>query len=371
MGSSTENSAFGATRNPWDTRRVPGGSSGGSAAAVAARQCLGSARHRHRRLDPPARRAAAASSASSRPTAASAATASIAFASSLDQVGPLARTVADVRACCSQVIAGHDPRDSTSVDRAGAALPRRAWRRMSTGCASACRASTSSTACSPRSATAVRARRASARGARGAESCEVSLPHTDYAIADLLPDRHRRGELEPGALRRRRATALRADGDDGPARHVPADTRAQGFGTEVKRRIMLGTYALSAGYYDAYYLKAQKVRTLIRRDFEQAFEHCDVHRRRRPRRRPPFASARRSTTRCRCTSPTSSPSRSTWPACPACRCPAASTATGLPIGLQVIGRAVRRGAPCCASRTPTSRRPTGTASAAAGDGRDE
>ena len=199
----------------------------------------------------------------------------IAYASSLDQVGPLARDVARRGAACSRrspaTTRATRPSSPRPVPRYADALDERRAR----ACASGCRASTSSRACSPRSTPRCAPR--SRRSSGSAPTVEpVSLPHTEYAIADLLPDRHRRG-----VARTSRATTASATACARPARAGLRDmyeqhARAQGFGAEVKRRIMLGTYALSAGYYDAYYLKAQKVRTLIRRDFEQAFARCDA-----------------------------------------------------------------------------------------------
>jgi aspartyl-tRNA(Asn)/glutamyl-tRNA(Gln) amidotransferase subunit A len=270
MGSSTENSAFAVTRNPRNPECVPGGSSGGPATAVAARECLGalgtdtggSIR----------RPAAVCGVVGMKPTYGRVSRYGvIAYASSLDQVGPLAR---DVRDCALLLgaVAGHDPRDSTSVpesvpDYEGAlgkdvkglriGLPREYF---VDGMQAEVEASVRG---------AVRTLEA-----LGARVEEVSLPHTRYGIAAYYLI----------ATAEASSNLARYDGvryghrrDDGSGLlDMYRRTRAEGFGSEVKRRIMLGTYALSAGYYDAYYLKAQQVRTLIRRDFEQAFERCDV-----------------------------------------------------------------------------------------------
>ncbi len=269
MGSSTENSAYHTTRNPWDLTRVPGGSSGGSAAAVAAGEALaalgsdtgGSVRQP----------AAFCGIVGMKPTYGRVSRYGlVAFASSLDQIGPFGREVADVASVLS-VIAGYDRRDSTSVNtptpRYGDALiPHLRGLRVGV----------------PREylaegiqAGVVAAIRAAIETLRelGAQVSEVSLPHTEYG----LPVYYLIAPAEASA------NLARYDGVkyglSAPAETMwdgYRQTRGRGFGPEVKRRIMLGTYALSAGYYDAYYLKAQKVRTLIKRDFERAFEEYDV-----------------------------------------------------------------------------------------------
>ncbi len=269
MGSSTENSAFAVTRNPWDLDRVPGGSSGGSACAVAARECcgaLGTDTGGSVRLP-----AAFCGVVGLKPSYGRVSRYGvIAYASSLDQVGPLARNVRDC-ALLLETIAGHDPRDSTSVPAAvpdyaaalgGAVrgrrigLPREYF----------------VDGMQPEVATAVRAAVRTLEDL-GAEVEEVSLPHARYAIAAyyLIATAEASSNLAryDGVKYGRRSPAA-------GLLDMYRRTRAEGFGREVKRRIMLGTYALSAGYYDAYYLKAQRVRTLIRRDFETAFARCDV-----------------------------------------------------------------------------------------------
>jgi len=269
MGSSTENSGFAVTRNPWNRERVPGGSSGGSAAAVAAGQGLGSlGTDTGGSIRQPA---AFCGVVGMKPTYGRVSRYGIvAYASSLDQVGPLGKTVADC-AHLLAAVAGHDPRDSTSVDRPvpdfrtdlrpelnglRLGLPREYFTDgMQSEVKKAVR-------------TAVRQLES-----LGAKIEEVSLPHTEYAIptyyliatAEASSNLARYDGLRYG---------VRAEGDG--LRETYQHTREAGFGTEVKRRIMLGTYALSAGYYDAYYLKALKVRTLIRNDFLRVFEHCDA-----------------------------------------------------------------------------------------------
>jgi aspartyl-tRNA(Asn)/glutamyl-tRNA(Gln) amidotransferase subunit A len=269
MGSSTENSAFAVTRNPRDVDRVPGGSSGGSATAVAAGQCLGAlGTDTGGSIRLPA---AFCGVVGMKPTYGRVSRYGvIAYASSLDQVGPMGRSVTDC-ALLLGTIAGHDPRDSTSVP---AAVPDYA-----AGLAAGVRGLRVGLpreyfveGMQPEVEAAVRTavRRLEELGA---SVHEVSLPHTRYAIAayyliataEASSNLARYDGVKYGL--RAEATSLL---------DMYCRTRAQGFGREVKRRIMLGTYALSAGYYDAYYLKAQKARTLIRRDFEAAFGRCDV-----------------------------------------------------------------------------------------------
>jgi aspartyl-tRNA(Asn)/glutamyl-tRNA(Gln) amidotransferase subunit A len=271
MGSSTENSAFLTTRNPWDLDRVPGGSSGGSAAAVAADECLGAlGTDTGGSVRQPA---ALCGVVGLKPTYGRVSRYGlVAFASSLDQIGVLAKDVADA-AIVLAVIAGHDPRDSTSMDvpvpdyhnglqegnglagvRVG--VPREYFIQ----------------GVQPEVEAAVRAA-VDRLADLGAEVQEVSLPHTDYALSVyylIAPAEASANLARYDGVR----YGLRVDGG-GPIETYRA-TRGQGFGSEVKRRIMLGTYALSAGYYDAYYLKAQKVRTLIKADFDAAFEGVDV-----------------------------------------------------------------------------------------------
>jgi aspartyl-tRNA(Asn)/glutamyl-tRNA(Gln) amidotransferase subunit A len=269
MGSSTENSGYWPTRNPWDPTRVPGGSSGGSAAAVAAGEAVFSL--------------GSDTGGSIRQPAALTGTVGfkgtygrvsryglIAFASSLDHVGPFARSVDD----CATVlgtIAGHDPLDSTCLDRpldlstlnAGVkglklGLPREYFEVA--GMEEGVRRSIGEAIDVLKEA--------------GAELVEVSLPHTDYGLAayyivapaECSSNLARYDGVRYGLSEARAENLL----------ETYLNTRREGFGPEVRRRLMLGTYALSSGYYDAYYLKAMKVRTLIKRDFEEAFQKCDA-----------------------------------------------------------------------------------------------
>jgi len=270
MGSSTENSAFGVTRNPWDAACVPGGSSGGSAAAVAACEAIaalgtdtgGSIRQP----------ASFCGCVGLKPSYGRVSRYGLtAYASSLDQIGPLTRTVRDA-ALLLGAMAGPDAMDSTSVDAAvpdyGAALaedlagvtlglPREYFvdgldedvRRLVAGAVDVCRA-------------------------LGAEVREVSLPHTEYAVATYYIIATAEASANLARFDGVRYGFRAAGGSD------PIDmygrTRAAGFGAEVKRRIILGTYVLSSGYYDAYYLCAQRTRTLVRRDFEDVFRECDA-----------------------------------------------------------------------------------------------
>ena len=278
MGSSTENSAFGATRNPWALDRAPGGSSGGSAAAVAARMtpfALGSDTGGSIRQP-----AAFCGIVGLKPTYGRVSRYGLlAFASSLDQIGPLSLTVHDAALTLS-VIAGADAADATSapdpVPDYTAALTGEI-RGATIGVPSRMLESGVD-------AEVARAFRAAldTLAARGAALVDVDLPHARHAIAVYYLV----------ATAEASSNLARYDGvrygfraPDGPAvagpsldalRSMYARTRAGGFGPEVKRRIMLGTYVLSAGYYDAYYLKAQQVRTLILRDYDQAFERVDV-----------------------------------------------------------------------------------------------
>jgi aspartyl-tRNA(Asn)/glutamyl-tRNA(Gln) amidotransferase subunit A len=271
MGSSTENSAYKVTKNPWDTGRVPGGSSGGSAASVAAGQCFasigtdtgGSIRQPASfcgivGLKPGYGRVSRRGL--------------VAYGSSLDQAGPMTRTVADA-ALVLQVMAGHDPKDSTSVEAPvpdyleairGASLkglrlglPEQYWGQgLSAEVDASCRGAVELAA------------------SLGAEIVPVSLPHTEYAIAtyyilamaEASSNLARFDGVRYG-LRSAKSTDLAT---------MYTRSRCEGFGEEVMRRIMLGTYVLSAGYYDAYYRKAAQVRRLIRQDFLDALQKCDL-----------------------------------------------------------------------------------------------
>ncbi|CAN5537758.1 Asp-tRNA(Asn)/Glu-tRNA(Gln) amidotransferase subunit GatA [soil metagenome] len=277
MGSSTENSAFGPTRNPWDTDRVPGGSGGGSAAALAAFQAplaIGSDTGGSIRQP-----AALTATVGVKPTYGTVSRYGlVACASSLDQGGPCARTVLDT-ALLHQVIAGHDPRDSTSVD---AAVPDvvGAAKAGATGDLKGVRVGVVKQLHSGEGyqSGVLESFNAAVEQlkALGAEVSEVDCPHFDYSMAAyylILPSEVSSNLARFDAMR----YGLRV-GDDGThsAEEVMALTRAAGFGPEVKRRIMIGTYALSAGYYDAYYNQAQKVRTLIAHDLDEAYKSVDV-----------------------------------------------------------------------------------------------
>ena len=269
MGSSTENSAFFATRNPWDLGRVPGGSSGGSAAAVAAGMAFGAlGSDTGGSVRQPA---ALCGVVGLKPTYGRVSRwGLVAFASSLDQIGSLSRDVTDA-AILLEAIAGHDPRDSTAVR-----MPVPAYTDYLTGDVRGLRLGVPreyfAAGIQPEVEAAGRAAIATL-AALGAEVVDVSLPHT----GDALPVYYLIAPAEASANLARYdglrygLSALGVDLGD-----TYRQTRGQGFGPEVKRRFMLGTYALSAGYYDAYYLKAGQVRTLIRHDFDQALEQCDV-----------------------------------------------------------------------------------------------
>jgi aspartyl-tRNA(Asn)/glutamyl-tRNA(Gln) amidotransferase subunit A len=278
MGSSTEFSAWGPTANPWDLERVPGGSSGGSAAAVAAFHApLGIGTDTGGSIRQPA---ALTGTVGLKPTYGRVSRYGIiAFASSLDQIGPFGRDVRDA-ALLLGTLAGRDERDSTSApipvpdyfaelpesdDEAAAALrgvrlglPKQYFvKGMEQG-------------------VEMRVREAvAALAAAGAEIVDVDLPHTDYGLATyyiIAPAEASANLARYDGIRY--GLSKRLEGADYIADYKA--TRGEGFGAEVKRRIMLGTYALSAGYYDAYYLKAQKVRTLIKGDFDTAFEKVDA-----------------------------------------------------------------------------------------------
>jgi aspartyl-tRNA(Asn)/glutamyl-tRNA(Gln) amidotransferase subunit A len=271
MGSSTENSAFFTTHNPWGLDRVPGGSSGGSAAAVAADECLGAlGTDTGGSVRQPA---ALCGVVGLKPTYGRVSRYGlVAFASSLDQVGALTKDVTDA-AILLEVIAGHDPRDSTSMD--GPVPDYHKGLQKGDGLAGIRVGVPREYFIEGMQSEVEAAVRAAVDGLAdlGAEVVEVSLPHTEYA----LPVYYLIAPAEASANLARYdgvRYSLRVDG--GGLDGMYKATRGQGFGPEVKRRIMLGTYALSAGYYDAYYLRAQKVRTLIKADFDAAFEEVDV-----------------------------------------------------------------------------------------------
>jgi aspartyl-tRNA(Asn)/glutamyl-tRNA(Gln) amidotransferase subunit A len=271
MGSTTEHSAFQVTKNPWDTRCIPGGSSGGSAAAVAADMCLaalgsdtgGSIRQ-------PASHCGVVGL---KPTYGRVSRFGlVAFASSLDQIGPITKTVAD-SALFLQAIAGYDPNDSTSVpddapdylaalkaDMGGlkVGIPTSYFEMKGLD---------------PEVAAAVNAAVDTLKSL-GAETVPVELPHTDYGVAAyylIAPS-----EASSNLARYDGVKYGLRDDQQTELLQMYRHTRSKGFGREVQRRVLLGTYALSAGYYDAYYGKASQIRTLIMNDFRAAFERCDV-----------------------------------------------------------------------------------------------
>lgn len=331
MGSSTENSAFGPTRNPWDLARVPGGSSGGSAAAVAAGECFGSlGSDTGGSIRQPA---ALCGIVGLKPTYGRVSRYGlIAYASSLDQVGPMTRTVTDA-AILLEATAGWDPADATStpteVPRYAAqltaqvrglrvGLPREFF---GEGLQPEIRAAVSES---------VRILEKN-----GASVREVSLPHSVYAV----PTYYMIATAEASSNLARFdgvRYGLRLGEEEG-LQAMYSITRSRGFGAEVKRRIMLGTYALSAGYYDAYYLKALKVRTLIRRDFERVFDMADV-----------VLTPTTPTTAFRLGEKVGDPLQmylsdvytisANLAGLPAISLPCGFDAEGLPIGLQLIGR---------------------------------
>ncbi|ROS73512.1 Asp-tRNA(Asn)/Glu-tRNA(Gln) amidotransferase subunit GatA [Cellulomonas sp. PhB143] len=277
MGSSTEHSAYGPTRNPWDLDRIPGGSGGGSAAAVAAFEApLAVGTDTGGSIRQPG---AVTGTVGVKPTYGGVSRYGlIALASSLDQAGPVTRTVLD-SALLHELIGGHDPRDSTSIAEDLPPLVDAA-RRGASGDLRGMRIGVVTELDGDGYQEGVRARFAESldllRGL-GAEVVEVSCPHFEYALGAyylILPSEASSNLAKFDGMR----FGLRAEPAEGPvtAERVMAATRGQGFGDEVKRRIILGTYALSAGYYDAYYGSAQKVRTLVQRDFDAAFEQVDV-----------------------------------------------------------------------------------------------
>ena len=270
MGSSTENSGYFATRNPWGLDRVPGGSSGGSAAAVAAGEAVfalgtdtgGSIRQP----------AALCGVVGMKPTYGRVSRYGlIAFASSLDQIGPFTRSVADC-ALVLETMAGHDALDATCADR-----PNDVRRGLDAG-VNGMRLGVPKEyfdveGMEPGVKTSVEQALRMLEAA-GATLVDVSLPHTDYGLAAyyiIAP-----AECSSNLARFDGVKYGMSDRDAQNLTDAYMNTRRRGFGTEVRRRVMLGTYALSSGYYDAYYVKAQKVRTLIKRDFDDAFEKCDA-----------------------------------------------------------------------------------------------
>jgi aspartyl-tRNA(Asn)/glutamyl-tRNA(Gln) amidotransferase subunit A len=270
MGSSTENSGFFITKNPWDLERIPGGSSGGSAAAVAAGECIGSlGSDTGGSIRQPA---SCCGVVGLKPTYGRVSRFGlVAFASSLDQIGPITKDVTDAGLLLN-VISGHDAKDSTSADIPSPDFTK-SLRKDAKGMKIGLPKEYFIEGMDREVEKAVREAVKTLEGL-GAKVVEVSLPHTDFAVATyyILATSEASSNL------------ARYDGVKyGFRAGAPKDlldmymkTRDQGFGPEVKRRIMLGTYALSAGYYDAYYKKGQQVRTLIKRDFDEAFRTVDV-----------------------------------------------------------------------------------------------
>jgi len=269
MGSSTENSAFGVTRNPWDLSRIPGGSSGGSAAAVAADECLASlGTDTGGSIRQPA---ALCGCVGLKPTYGRISRYGlVAFASSLDQIGPFTKDVRDA-ATLLGVMSGVDPRDSTSVPQ-----PVPDYTAGLTGDIRGLKLGLPKEyligGLDPEVKAAVDAA-VKHYAQLGAEIVEISLPHTDYAIATYYIIATAEASANLARFDGIRY-GLRMEGSD--PTELYRRTRGAGFGAEVKRRIILGTYVLSSGYHDAYYLRAQKVRTLIRNDFLKAFETVDA-----------------------------------------------------------------------------------------------
>ncbi|MBU2488140.1 MAG: Asp-tRNA(Asn)/Glu-tRNA(Gln) amidotransferase subunit GatA, partial [Proteobacteria bacterium] len=271
MGSSTENSAFFPTHNPWDLSRIPGGSSGGSAASVAADMCLASlGSDTGGSIRQPASHCGVVGL---KPTYGRVSRFGlVAFASSLDQVGPITKDVADAALLLS-AIAGHDPADSTSgvqpvPDYTGALS------RDLVGMRIGVPVEFSQAEGMDPEVSAVVDRALSLLEARGAELVPVSLPHTRFSVAAyyvIAP-----AEASSNLARYDGVKYGFRDPEAGSLLDMYTKTRSAGFGREVKRRILVGTYALSAGYYDAYYGKASQVRTLIYEDFTKALETCDV-----------------------------------------------------------------------------------------------
>lgn len=283
MGSSTEHSAYGPTRNPWDLDRIPGGSGGGSAAAVAAFEAplaLGSDTGGSIRQP-----AHVTGTVGMKPTYGGVSRyGAIALASSLDQVGPVTRTVLDA-GLLHDVIGGHDPKDSTSLNENWPSFAQAAREGASGDVLKGLRVGVvrefAGSDFQPGVASSFQESLEKMQ-AQGAEIVEISAPHFEYAVAAyylILPAEASSNLAKFDSVR----FGLRVTPEGGATvEDVMSATREAGFGPEVKRRIILGTYALSAGYYDAYYGSAQKVRTLIQQDFANAFSQVDGNRHRMP-----------------------------------------------------------------------------------------
>ncbi len=271
MGSSTENSAFMKTRNPWDTKRIPGGSSGGSAAAVAAGECpasLGSDTGGSIRQP-----ASHCGVVGMKPTYGRVSRFGlVAFASSLDQIGPLTRDVTDC-AILLEAISGHDPRDSTSADMPVPCY-RDALKESMNGMVVGVPSEYFVKGLDPDVEEVVQ-KGIEHLEKQGASIREVSLPHTEYAVATyyiIAP-----AEASSNLSRYDGVKYGHRSNNYENLMEMYQSTRSEGFGDEVKRRIMIGTYCLSAGYYDAYYKKASQVRTLIMQDFKKVFQETGCH----------------------------------------------------------------------------------------------
>lgn len=271
MGSSCENSAFQPTHNPWDLSRIPGGSSGGSAAAVAAGECVASlGSDTGGSIRQPA---SLCGVVGMKPTYGLVSRYGLAaFASSLDQIGPFARCVKDA-AILLEAVAGHDPKDSTSVDCEIPDYASKISLEAFKGAKIGIPKEYFGAGIDPEVKAIVEKAIADC-ASQGAEILEISLPHTDLAIPVYYIIAT--AEASSNLARYDGVRYTRRSPDTTDAIDIYYKSRAEGFGEEVKRRIILGSYVLSSGYYDAYYLRAQKVRTLIRRDFEAAFEKVDV-----------------------------------------------------------------------------------------------
>lgn len=333
MGSSCENSAFQPTHNPWDLSRIPGGSSGGSAAAVAAGECVASlGSDTGGSIRQPA---SLCGVVGMKPTYGLVSRYGLtAFASSLDQIGPFARCVKDA-AILLEAVAGHDPKDSTSVECEipdyASNISLEAFKGAKIGIPK----EYFGAGIDPEVKAIVEKAIADC-ASQGAEIVDISLPHTDLAIPVYYIIAT--AEASSNLARYDGVRYTRRSPNTTDAIDIYYKSRAEGFGEEVKRRIILGSYVLSSGYYDAYYLRAQKVRTLIRRDFEAAFEKVDV-----------IMTPTSPTTAFKIGEKTSDPlSMYLSDICtinvnlaglPGISVPCGFSAAGLPVGLQMIGKA--------------------------------
>lgn len=333
MGSSCENSAFQPTHNPWDLSRIPGGSSGGSAAAVAAGECVASlGSDTGGSIRQPA---SLCGVVGMKPTYGLVSRYGLAaFASSLDQIGPFARCVKDA-AILLEAVAGHDQKDSTSVECEipdyASNISLEAFKGAKIGIPK----EYFGAGIDPEVKAIVEKAIADC-ASQGAEIVDISLPHTDLAIPVYYIIAT--AEASSNLARYDGVRYTRRSPNTTDAIDIYYKSRAEGFGEEVKRRIILGSYVLSSGYYDAYYLRAQKVRTLIRRDFEAAFEKVDV-----------IMTPTSPTTAFKIGEKTSDPlSMYLSDICtinvnlaglPGISVPCGFSAAGLPVGLQMIGKA--------------------------------